>query len=224
MPGGRKIVEKILELAKNITDAAEVFTVSSEYTSVQFEANRLKHIEGKQSTNTSLRVIKDGRIGYATASGDADRSKLVNMAVETAQFGMPAKFEFPSSLKYPDTPIFDQSVLNIKTEQMIKLGEELIAPLQAHTRDIVCQAGVGRSEVTVQIGNSKGGSAKYNKTIFSVGVEGTIVHGTDMLFVGEGESSCHPVLESTNTHQTITGNFHSQRCCQCLYSRSHGRI
>jgi len=189
-------VEKILELAKKVTDAAEVFTISSEYTSVQFEANRLKHIQGKQSSNTSLRVIKNGRIGYATASGDADRLKLVNMAVETAQFGMPVKFEFPSYFRYPDTPIFDQSVLNIKTGQMIKLGEELIAPLQAHNEDIVCQAGIGRSEVTVQIGNSNGGSAKYNKTIFFVGVEGTVVHGTDMLFVGEGESSCHPILES----------------------------
>jgi PmbA protein len=191
-------VEKILELAKKVTDSAEVFSVSSEYTSVQFEANRLKHIQGKQSTNTSIRIIKNGRIGYATASGEVDRIKLVNMAVETAQFGMPAKFEFPSSLKYPDTPIFDQSVLNIKTEQMIKLGEELIAPLQAHTRDIVSQAGISRSEVTVQIGNSNGGSAKYNKTIFSIGVEGTVVHGTDMLFVGDGDSSCHPILESKN--------------------------
>ena len=189
-------MEKILELAKKVTDAAEVFTISSEYTSVQFEANRLKHIQGKQSSNTSLRVIKNGRIGYATASGYADRPKLVNMAVETAQFGMPVKFEFPSYFRYPDTPIFDQSVLNIKTGQMIKLGEELIAPLQAHNEDIVCQAGIGRSEVTVQIGNSNGGSAKYNKTIFFVGVEGTVVHGTDMLFVGEGESSCHPILES----------------------------
>jgi PmbA protein len=189
-------VEKILEQAKKVAEAAEVFTTSVEETSVHFEANRLKHVQGKQSTTIALRLIKNGRIGYALSSGEGENVDLVAMALETAQFGMPAKFELPSLTTYPEVEIFDDKVPAVSPEQMIKLGEELIAPLKSHTSDIVCQAGVGRGVIKVELMNSRGGSAKYSKTVFSIGVEGTVIRGTDMLFVGEGESSCHPVMDT----------------------------
>lgn len=88
-------MENILAQAKKVAEAAEVFQVSSEETSVQFEANRLKHIQTKQSTSVALRIIKGGRLGYATTTEAGDTRSLINNAVETAQFGMRAKFELP---------------------------------------------------------------------------------------------------------------------------------
>lgn len=196
-------MEKILELAKKSAEAAEVFTVTSEETSVSFEANRLKHVQGKQSNTTSLRVVKNGRIGYAMAAGDIDAAELVNMAVETARFGMEARFEFPSQSDYPQVEVYDKKVTEVTPEQMVALGEELIAPLRAGNPEIVCQSGAGRGIITVRLMNSRGGAAEYVKTIFSIGVEGTIVKGTDMLFVGDGESSCHPVMETKNILKTV---------------------
>ena len=188
-------MEDILARAKKVAEAAEVFTTAVEETSVQFETNRLKHVEGKQSTTIALRLIKNGRIGYALSSGENKDSDLVAMAVETAEFGMPAKFELPSFTKFPKVEIYDNKVTEVTPEQMIKTGEELIAPLIKDTPEIICQAGVGRGIITVELMNSRGGQAKFSKTVYSIGVEGTVIHGTDMLFVGEGESSCHPVTD-----------------------------
>ena len=188
-------MEDILARAKKVAEAAEVFTTSVEDTSVQFETNRLKHVEGKQSTTIALRLIKNGRIGYALSSGENKDTDLVAMALETAEFGMPAKFEFPAETAFPEVKIYDAKVLQVTPEQMIKTGEELITPLIANTPDIICQAGVGRATVTVELKNSRGGQAKYSKTVFSLGVEGTVIKGTDMLFVGEGESSCRPITD-----------------------------
>ncbi len=190
-------MEDILARAKKVAEAAEVFTTAVEETSVQFETNRLKHVEGKQSTTIALRLIKNGRIGYALSSGENKDSDLVAMAVETAEFGMPAKFELPSFTKFPKVDIYDNKVTEVTPEQMIKTGEELIAPLIKDTPEIICQAGVGRGIITVELMNSRGGQAKFSKTVYSIGVEGTVIHGTDMLFVGEGESSCHPVTDIT---------------------------
>jgi PmbA protein len=189
-------VENILAQAKKVAEAAEVFTTSVEETSVQFETNRLKHVEGKQSTTIALRLIKNGRIGYALSSGGGENVDLVGMALETAQFGMPAKFEFPMQTKFPEVEVYDNKVPQVTPEQMIKTGEELIVPLLSNTPEIICQGGVGRGIITVELMNSRGGYAKYSKTVFSIGVEGTVIHGTDMLFVGEGESSCHPVTDT----------------------------
>lgn len=188
-------MERILEKARKVAEAAEVFFVSAEETPVHFEANRLKYIQGKQSTSVALRIIKDGRIGYATGTDVGDSQTLVDNAVETAKFGTQAKFELPPTTTYPPVDIFDAKVDSIAVEQMASLGEELIALITDHTPEIVCEAGVEKETIALKIINSRGGQAEYKKSVFGIGIVGNLVRGTDMLFVGEGQSSCHPLTE-----------------------------
>ncbi len=188
-------MEDILTRAKRVAEEAEVFTVSSEETPVHFEANRLKHVQTKQSSSTALRIVRQGRLGYAVTNELGAAQNLVDMAVETAQFGMPAEFEFPSLTTYPEVEVYDPDVESVPIEQMIKLGEELIKVVTRHTPDIVCEAGVTKSIAAVSIINSRGGQANYRISVFGLGVGGTLIRDTDMLFVGESDSSCHPLSE-----------------------------
>ncbi len=188
-------MENILEQAKMVAEEAEVFMISSEETPVQFEANRLKYIQSKRSNSLALRVVRQGKIGYATTTAPDDRQNLVNNAVETAQFGMTAKFELPSLTTYPQVETYDPDTESVSLEKMVELGEEMINMVRGHTPDILCEAEVTKGVVSVRIINSRGGQANYRKSIFSLGIEGTLIRDTDMLFVGESESSCHPLLE-----------------------------
>ncbi len=117
-------MENILAQAQKVAEEAEVFMVSSEELPVQFEANRLKHIQSKQSRSIALRIIRQGKLGYATTTELDDSHNLVNMAVEAAQFGMTARFELPSPASYPQIEIFDPAVDSLPIEEMVKLGEE----------------------------------------------------------------------------------------------------
>ena len=189
-------MEQILAQAKKVAEEVEVFMVSSEQTPVQFEANRLKHIQSKQGSYVALRIIRGGKMGYATTTELGDSQNLVNAAVETAQFGMIAKFELPSPTLYPEIEVFDPKVESVCIEDMIKLGEELIATVRGHTPDIVCQAGASKGIISVHIINSRGGQADYRQSVFGLGIQGHLIRDTDMLFVGEGESSCHPLTET----------------------------
>jgi len=196
-------MESILAQAKKVAEEAEVFMVTSEETPVQFEANHLKHIQSKQSSSIALRIIRQGRIGYATTTELGNYQSLVNNAVETARFGMPAKFELPPPTSYPPVEAYDPNVESVSVEEMIRLGEELIATVRSHTPDIVCEAEVTKGVISIRIINSRGGQANYRKSIFSLGIEGTLIRDTDMLFVGESESSCHPLLESKAVAQAV---------------------
>ena len=204
-------MENILAQAKKVAEEAEVFMFSSEETPVQFEANRLKHVQSKQSSSVALRIIKDGRVGYASATGLADSRDLVHMAVETARFGMPARFEFPSPATYPQVEIFDPEVESVPLEKMIELGEELVAQITHHTPDIICEAGVTKDILSVRIINSRGGQVDYRKSVFDLGIEGTLIRGTDMLFVGESQSSCHPLLETKEVVEVVLQQLESAR-------------
>ena len=196
-------MENILAQAKKVAEEAEVFMVSSQETPVQFEANRLKHIQSKQSASVALRIVRQGKIGYSATTRLDNSRDLVSMAVETAQFGMPASFSFPSPVSYPKVEVFDPDVELVSTDDMIKLGEQLIATVTSHTPDIVCQAQVTKGLVSVHIINSRGGQANYRISIFSLGIEGNLIRDTDMLFVGDSQSSCHPLPDSKAVAEVV---------------------
>ena len=188
-------MEEILSRAKKVADQAEVFQVSSKVTPVRFEANRLKQIQSKESISTALRLIKGGKVGFAQANGFIEPSTLVEMATETCQFGTPVKFKFPNPKAYPKLDIFDPQIDKVTIEAMVELGEQLMAAIRQHTPDILCEASVTKGTTSVSIINSEGGEASYSKSFFNLGVEGVLIKDEDMLFVGDSQSSCHPVSD-----------------------------
>ncbi|MCX6003984.1 MAG: hypothetical protein NTX46_06240 [Chloroflexi bacterium] len=174
-------MEKLLALAQKVAEEAEVFTISSEVTPVQFESNRLKHIQNKQSETVALRIIKNGRIGYATTTALENRAELVDNAVATAEFGSQAEFQFPSLQKYPKVETFDHTVESVTLEQMTRLGEELISRVIKHTPEVMCEAGVTKATSTCSIINSRGGQTSYRQSTFGLSIEGSLIRGTDQM-------------------------------------------
>ncbi len=195
-------MEEILTLAKKVAEESEVYMVSSEETPVQFESNRLKNIQHKQSQSVALRIIKNGKTGYATTTSLENARELVEIAVATAEFGTKAEFQFPSPKGYPKIEIFDSAVEKVSLEQMTQLGEELITRITEYSPEILCEAGVTKATYTVNIINSQGGQAGFQQSVFGIGIEGQLIRGTDMLFVGDHDSSCHPILKTDEIVRT----------------------
>ena len=52
----------------------------------------------------------------------------------------------------------------VSLEQMVGLGEEMVAALTAHTPEILCEAAVTRNTISISIANSSGLEAEYNKS------------------------------------------------------------
>lgn len=195
-------MEDLLKQAKKVAEEVEVFSVSRSETDAVFETNRLKHVVTRETSGRALRLIKGGRIGFS-ASNKVDGSKeLVEMALEMAPFGAEAKFRFPPLEHYSGVEVYDPMIEKVTEEQMVELGQSLVDKIRRHTPEIVCQGGVSKNTVSVEIQNSRGGRATYKKSVFSIGVEGVLIRGTDMLFVGDSESSCHPIADC----KTVCGN------------------
>jgi len=186
-------VEELLSLAKKAAEKAEVFLASFEETPVVFEANRLKQLQTRKGISVALRVVRHGRIGFSTATRLEDRASLVERAVEVSQFGIPARFELPAWQTYPQVEIYDPGVEAYPVEQMVNLGEDLISRVRGHTPDILCEATIAKSVVSVQILNSRGGKAEFRRSSFVISLWGNLIRDTDMLFVGDAGGSCRPI-------------------------------
>jgi PmbA protein len=194
MGNGRVKIEDVLGSARRQADQAEVFSASARATTIQFEANELKQVQTKESSSTALRIFKEGRIGFATASGGGDVEALVDMAVETSQFGSPASLQFPSRQEYSEVHTFSPEVERMAMERMVEIGKELIARVKGHTPDILCDVQVTKGTICVSLINSQGGEGEYDKSFFGLSLEGILVRDTDMLWVEDSESSCRSDL------------------------------
>jgi PmbA protein len=90
------IEEKTLELALKNSDSAEVIYEEGESRSISFENNKLKSVYTRSIRGIGLRVIKDGKIGFSSTTDFRKPEQLVTNAIESAEFGQEAKFEFQS--------------------------------------------------------------------------------------------------------------------------------
>jgi PmbA protein len=187
-------LEEVLRSAQKVAEQAEVFSASARATTVQFEANELKQVQSRESSSIALRIFRRGKIGSAIASGGGGWQALVDMAVETSQFGGPANFQFPPSQDYSKAHIFDPEVQNIATERIVEIGKELVAKVTGHTPDVLCDVQITKGTSSVSLVNSQGGEGGYDKSFFSLGLEGILVRDTDILWVEDSESSCRSDL------------------------------
>jgi PmbA protein len=191
-------LKQVLRSARRKAEQAEVFSASARATTVQFEANELKQVQTKESSSVALRVFKDGRVGFAIASGGGGWEALIDMAVETSQFGGPANFQFPSSRDYSGVRIFDPEAEQMSMERMIETGTELIAKVRGHTPEILCDVQITKGTSSISLINSQGGDGGYDKSFYSLSLEGILVRNTDILWVEDSERSCRPDLVGVN--------------------------
>ncbi len=197
--------EAVLDRARRHADEAEVYVSETEETPVAFEANRLKLLQTRHMRGVGLRVIKNGRIGFAASTRVDDADALVEMALEVAAFGAEARFHLPAMGEYPAVEVFDAATMEVPLTEMVALGQGLIDGVLAAAPDLVCDAGVRRTVQRVRILNSAGTDVSYRRTVFRVGVTGERVRGTDMLWVGDEEVSARPIRDTSRVLQrTLT--------------------
>lgn len=195
--------ERLFDLARRRCQAAEVFAVAAEETPAAFEANRLKTLSTRQTSGLALRVVVDGRLGFASSTAADAPEQLLAMALETAPYGPEARFQFPGTDGLPTVEVYDPAVEAVSVEAMAALGQELIDRLRRQAPALLCDATVRKAVQTVRLLNSSGGDVSYRRSVFAVSLEGTLVRGTDMLFVGDGEASCRPIADVGGVVETI---------------------
>ena len=201
------VAERLLDLAKGRVAQAEVYAYRTTDTPVDFEANRLKALETNESRGVALRVVKNGRVGFASGTRLDDLEGLVDTAVELAPFGAEARFELPAAIAPTAVDVYDPATEQLAVESMAQLGQEMIDLVRGYDGDILCEAGVRRRLSTVELRNSRGGQASYRKSAYTVVIGGQLIRGEDFLSVWEYQASCAPTVDHRALAETAIQKF-----------------
>jgi PmbA protein len=113
-------MEKLLQMAKKASDQAEVFSISYSDDAVYFENGKLNNMDSKVQSGVSLRIIKDGKLGFAYTRNLIDRQELLQNALDSLKGGVEAKYDFPLTNNLPELDTYDSSVEKISGSQMVE--------------------------------------------------------------------------------------------------------
>ena len=81
-------------------------------------------------------------------------------------------------------------------DDMVQMGQTLIDALRSEYPEVQCEGRVGKTLGSQTILNSRGGKVAFTAGSYGVYLHGTLIQGEDMLFVGDGESSCSPIKDT----------------------------
>ncbi|MBI4780240.1 MAG: TldD/PmbA family protein [Oscillatoriophycideae cyanobacterium NC_groundwater_1537_Pr4_S-0.65um_50_18] len=173
------LLETILALAAPRTHAAEVYYVSSQATPIDFENNRLKSLQTKALQGVALRVICNGRLGFASSTDLTRLEDLVDAAVQTAEIGSPAEFEFAADFHSLDND--DSDYTPPTTQELVAIGERLIEQVHGYNADVLVEAGFRVQSGIEKIATHQNVYAERSSRTVSASLSGNLVRGEDFL-------------------------------------------
>ena len=171
-------IEKVIDLAKQKGIEAEVYYLSSQDTPIEFANNRLKSLQTKAVEGIALRVIKDGRLGFASASDLSRLDELVDAAIATSEIGDPVEFEFAENVQLTE-PESDYQLPS--TDKLLEIGEKAISEVHQYNSDILVDVGFDMGSSQVQLATTKDTFARQSDKTISASVSGNLVKGEDFL-------------------------------------------
>ncbi|HOU13212.1 MAG TPA: TldD/PmbA family protein [Anaerolineae bacterium] len=165
------------------TEQVEVVRLSNETTTVNFESNQLKTSKVEETAGIAVRVIKDGRLGFAASSDLTATDKLVRNTLESAAYGDPVPLVFPGSQPGSDVRTFDTTIADLPVTRMVEIGQEVIAYLRDIDPDVLLNVTLKRGINQVTIRNQAGADVAFRRSPFSLQVEVNRVKGDDILIM-----------------------------------------
>ena len=119
-------MDKLLKLASQAADQAEVCFSEYSSDSLEFSDGKLDKCDSTLNSGIALRVIKNGRMGLAHTRNLLDREALLKQALLSAGNGVEVDFLFPHTQGLPQLDLYKAAIETISKESLIHTGNRII--------------------------------------------------------------------------------------------------
>ncbi len=157
----RTVGEKTLNEAVHRGVEAEAFLMQAKELSIEIVEGRVETLKQAEETGLGIRVIKDGRTGFAFTSDLSDKAvkNAVQDAISISVFTTQDEYQIlPEKAVYPDIQLFDQDTAAMSLEEKIEIARsvERCAKSVDMRISIIERSGYDDLEYCNLIMNSKG--------------------------------------------------------------------
>lgn len=164
-------------------DQVEVTEFHSELTKIGFESNRLKLSTVEETSGLAVRVIKNGRLGFASSTDMGATERLMANVLESASYGDPIRMNFPAPQPAPQVTTWDQTVVDLPISRLVEIGQEIIALLTGIDPDVLVDVELERGVRQLEIRNQTGTHISFRQSPLSIQFSLNRIKGDDVLIM-----------------------------------------
>ena len=180
--------EKFIKLVKSRDASGELSIVRDYHFGVNFENNIFKGIEEGEIRGISVRVKKDGKIGFSYAEGDARIEDVVDSAFDVLSYGENVDFDFVKALPPSNVRCFDRKIVDESRDEAIQNGKEFVDFVRNLKDGIKAGYSESKDVIYKEIVTTNGFSGSFDKTVKSVAVSAFYVEEGNFLDVYASQS------------------------------------
>jgi predicted Zn-dependent protease len=175
-------VEAALGAVRGRAEGADAMLREEDQLTLRFETGRLKESALRRELGLNLRVVSEGRVGFAGTTdlaGAGALDDLVARALASAGQGEPCALAWPAAGPVPAVRTFDDAAAGVDVATLAALGRRVVERLQRPGWQV--GASVDRTVERTVFENSAGRAFACQATAISVSAEVTRVAGDDVL-------------------------------------------
>jgi len=165
----------VINLIQGRVDQADVLEREADQTIVEFRQGKLYSYETKLIRGCGVRVIKNGRSGFASSTNPERIDDLINTALELADLGPKAGFRLPPAEEPAVVPTFENKVMLVTVERMVEWGKDLIDALSARLPELKVDIKIHRTYSETSVVNTEGFDGHFAKAELVMLVIGLLV-------------------------------------------------
>ncbi|MBN1935251.1 MAG: TldD/PmbA family protein [Anaerolineae bacterium] len=173
----------ILNTLKSKVDQVEVMEFHGESTKVGYESSRLKSSTVEETSGMAVRVIKDGKLGFASSTDMSAGEKLIANALESAIYGDPIDLSFPAPQNGPEVVTYDQTIVDLPIPRMVEIGQEIVDMLTEIDADVLVDVTLERSVQQYTIKNQTGTEVSIKTSPMQMVIGINRIKGDDVLMI-----------------------------------------
>lgn len=182
------LAERIVEKGARRADQIEVYMETGATLDVDLEANQLAGSGTGKSKGGGIRVVQDGRLGFAYFT-DADKSDLaIEQALQASKLSPQKMYELPASKAVRGVRNWDDSVAALDPAMVVQLAEDALQGALEVAPDAVVGGGAGVAWGMDAIASSEGASSWDASTSISAGVSLVLERDGQAVNAWDGES------------------------------------
>lgn len=175
-----------MDLMKELTAKAEqveIVNLQNENTTISFEANQLKSSSVAQTRGTAVRVVREGRLGFAASSDEKAVIKLASNVLESAAYGDSLDIKFPYSLPAQEVRTYDRRIVDLSIPRLVEIGREILDLIIPVEPDVRVNLNITRSVQSVNLRNQTGLDISFERSPLNFELEIDRIIGDDVLII-----------------------------------------
>ncbi|MCL0034778.1 TldD/PmbA family protein [Dehalococcoidia bacterium] len=158
-------MEELLEIARKASDQVEVYSLDQTVDSISFENAKLKDIDSKLQSGISLRIIKEGKLGFAFTRNLISGEEFLQNALHSLKGGVEAGFDLPATWDLAQLDTYNPAIESLTNTTMVDECNRICEMLAPRTNGQI-NVNAGRVTSRMRLLNSNGTDLSSRSSLY----------------------------------------------------------